>query len=382
MKKVIDRVLGYIKNTDLTIWILCLALSAFSLVLLAGILDTGYENYLGISLRNLFVQGGAIAIGVFIAVIVSLIDYTILAKLWKIYIPICYILLILTFFVGVGAAERPDDKRWLVVPFLDVNFQPAELLRIAFILVFAYHVFHVHEHINEPSCLAGVLFHGAIPVIIVHFQGDDGSALIFLAIICFILFSAGISWKYIAAAAVLVTGSIPILWNFVVSDFQKQRVLAIYNPSAYDMRDILYQQYRAVVAIGSGGSGGTGLFGIQHMYIPEMHNDFIFSFLAECFGYVGSLITIIVMIVLFLKILHCSQRSKDLLGQLICIGVFGMLAFQSAINIGMNLSLLPVIGNTLPFLSYGGSSMFTSFLGIGLVQSVYLHSPSSIFDRK
>lgn len=373
-------IVSYIRQTDRMIWMLCFLLSGVSLVLLMGILDSGYADYLDISRRNVFIQGISACIGVSCAALISLIDYEDLAKMWKLHVPVCYALLLLTFFIGTGAAERPDDKRWLQVPGINISFQPAELLRISFILAFAYHVFLVREHINHPLYLAGLLAHGITPAVLLHFQGDDGSALIFAVIMVCMLFSAGISWKYVFGALAATLVSLPVIWNFILNEFQRQRILALYYRSAEDVQGYFYQQYWALVAFAFGGRGGRGIFDVPHTYVPEMHNDFIFSFLGECMGFVGCLFVIGVMVALWLKILICAGRARDMFGQMICIGVFAMLSFQSVINIGMNISVLPVIGNTLPFLSYGGSSVATSYFGIGLVLSVSMHSSKSIFS--
>ncbi|MCL2580090.1 MAG: FtsW/RodA/SpoVE family cell cycle protein [Oscillospiraceae bacterium] len=382
MKTVIDYIYSYLRRVDYMIWVPCFILSALSLFLIAGILDSEHAHTLRISNRNLVVQGVSALLGVFGAVIISLIDYRDLARLWKLYAPLCYALLMLTFFIGVGAVDRPDDRRWLLVPVLNITFQPAELLRVAFILMFAYHIYKVKDRLNHPLHLALLLAHGMVPVVIVYFQGDGGSALIFAAIMACMLFGAGLSWRYVAAAVVAAGISLPVMWNFVLGEFQRDRILQLYYRT--DLLGVFYQQNQALTALAFGGSGGQGLFGVEadRVGVPEMHNDFIFAFLGESIGFVGTLLTILVMVVLWFKILRCAGKAKDMLGYMICMGVFAMLAFQAVINIGMNIAVLPVIGNTLPFLSYGGSSVLTSYLGIGLVLSVSMHSSKSMFDSQ
>ena len=373
-------IISYVERTDKLLWLLCFALSSLSVLLIFGIIGTGYAPYLHIGNRNIAVQAISIVIGAVSAVIVSLFDYKDLAKLWKIHGFVCYALLIATFFIGVGVAERPDDRRWLEVPFANILLQPAELLRVSFILMFAYHIYLIHERINHPLYLGGVLLHGLIPVVIIQLQGDSGSALIFLAMIIAMVFAAGISWKYIIAAIVAIAAAVPLVWFFVLNSFQQRRILALYQPTPEDLRGFFFQQNRALTAFAMGGTGGRGLFAESYVYVPAMHTDFIFAFLGEAFGFVGCLLTVLVMTVMWLKILAIGGRAKDLLGKLICTGVFAMLSFQAVINIGMNIAVLPVIGNTLPFLSYGGSSMLTSFIGIGLVLAVHMHSAKSMFE--
>ena len=380
MKAITGYIVSYIKRTDYVLWLLCFALSCLSIVLIAGILDTNFTDSLRLTRRNLLTQSAATLIGMVLAFILSLIDYRDLARLWKLYVPASYLLLLLTFFIGVGTPDRPDDRRWMVVPGIGFHFQPAELLRISFIVVYAYHIYKSREDINNPLCLAGLLAHGAVPVLLLYFQGDAGSALIFAAVIISMLFCAGINWKYITGAAALVAVSLPLIWNYVLGEFQKERMRGLFFPTAEDIQGVGFQQFRAGIALAMGGRGGRGIFNSSHIYIPEMHNDFIFSFLGESMGFVGCLFVIAAMLVIWFKILQSARGATDLLGCIICVGVFAMLSFQSIINIGMNISLLPVIGNTLPFLSYGGSSMLTSYLGVGLVLSVYMHSEKSMFE--
>ena len=381
MKNIINSAKSYIRNTNHMIWVPCFLLSGLSILLLFGIMGTGHTTHLRITERNIYIQAVSVVLGVVSAVVISLIDYRDLARLWKIYAPVCYALLMLTFIIGVGAPGRPADRRWLVFPSVGISLQPAELLRVAFILMFAYHIYKLGEKLNHPLHLIGLIAHGSVPVLLVHLQGDDGSALIFAVIMVCMLFAAGLGWKYIVSAATLVAVSLPLLWNFVLNDFQRQRILAIYYGSGGDTEGIFFQQHRAITALAIGGHGGTGVFAAEHVYVPEMHNDFIFAFLGESMGFVGSALTIAVMLILWFKILRCAARSTDMLGYMICIGVFAMLAFQGVINIGMNIGVLPVIGNTLPFISYGGSSVLTSYMGTGLVLSVSMHSAKTMFGQ-
>ena len=168
----------------------------------------------------------------------------------------------------------------------------------------------------------------------------------------------------------------------ILNNFQKQRIAALYDPAIKDVQGFFYQQHRASVALASGGVGGKGIWSISHTYVPEMHNDFIFSYLGECFGFIGLLLLFITLLFLWIRIISIASKARDVLGKMICIGVFAMLAFQAVLNIGMNISLLPVIGNPLPFISCGGSSTLTSYFGIGLVLSVNMHSNKSMFREK
>lgn len=377
MKKVLYAVGRYIRHTDIWLWLLCLAFSSFSAILLAGVVNT--ELIPGLTFNRVLVQAGAAVLGVIAAILISKVDYHIYTKLWKLHTLIAYTLVLLTFVVGTGTSQRQGDKSWFALPG-GMTFQPSELLKISFILTLAYHIYTVRDHINTLSHLMGLCVHGAVPILLIHVQGDDGSAIIFACIFVAMVFAAGINWKYVFAAAVAAVAAAPLIWFFVLSDYQRQRFLILYVSGLASPRGDYYQQYRAALAIGSGQIWGKGIFSGKHSYVPEAHTDFIFAFIGESLGFVGCLAVVCGLIFLCTRILADGHRSRDLQGRLICTGVFAMIAAQAIINIGMCVSMLPVIGITLPFLSAGGSSVAITYLGIGLVLSVYMNTSKSIFD--
>lgn len=378
MKKLFHIIATYIKHTDRWLWLFCLGLSGFSVTLIAGIAFSGILQK--VSMRTVAVQCIAAGLGAIGAIILSKFDYHTLTKLWKLHMPVAYFLVLLTFIIGQGTEERMGDKSWLSIPGIPFMLQPAELLKISFILTLAYHLYIVREDINRPQNLLGICLHGAIPVLLIHFQGDDGSALVFGVIFVCMVFAAGLSWKYIVSAVGAVAVCAPVLWFFVLNNDQKQRILALYDPAA-STQGILYQQHNAMLAIGSGKVWGNGIFNTNHKYIPEIHNDFIFAFIGESLGFVGCLATLLVLAMICCKILSNAHRAEDLQGRLICAGVFAMISFQAIVNIGMCLSVLPVVGITLPFLSAGGSSVLATYLGLGLVLSVYMNTSKNLFSE-
>jgi rod shape determining protein RodA len=379
MKFLLGKIRDYIKNTDKWLWGLCFVLSGIGVVLLYGILQTGYAPLLDISRRNLFVQCAATLLGLFVAFILSLIDYRFLLKTWVVHMPLAYVLMILTFFFGFGAAERPDDKRWLLIPFINQQIQPAELFKISFILAFALHIYKLGDSLNRLAGIASLAVHAAVPVLLIHFQGDDGTALLTAFIAVTMLFVAGVKWRYFALGAVGVGAAVPLAWLYIMDDFQKDRILTLINQATADPLGTYYQQYQAKVAVAMGGVTGVGLTGAKHVYVPEMHNDFVFSFLCESFGFMGALGVLTLMLFLCFKIFYNGCRMEDRRGTLICSGVFATILFQFCINVGMCLSVMPVIGNTFPFLSYGGSSVLSTYLAVGLALSVYMGQKRDLF---
>jgi rod shape determining protein RodA len=287
--------------------------------------------------------------------------------------------MLLTFWIGVGVPARPDDKRWLVVPVIDIWMQPVELLKISFVIIFALHIAKLGDSINRPPHLLGLLAHAAIPILLVHFQGDGGSALMILLIAAVMLFCGGLAWRYIVAGIVGAVAAVPIVWSYVLADFQKTRLRTLFDQSGADPLGNYYQQYRAMIAIANGGATGVGLLG-DHIYVPEMHTDFAFAFFCQCFGFMGALGLLTLMILLCFKVLYNARSAKDSFGALICEGVFALLLLPCCINVAMCISLMPVIGNPFPFLSYGGSSVVSNYVAVGLVLSVYGSKQREMFS--
>ncbi|WP_312640522.1 FtsW/RodA/SpoVE family cell cycle protein [Hydrogenoanaerobacterium sp.] len=372
MKKFFGYIGDYCKTTDYWLILLSLACSGLGIALLMGIAD---DNY--ISQGKVITQIIATGAGLLAAIILSKIDYRFTAKMWKLHVPLALFLVILTFFIGKQVSESIDDRAWLEI--FGIGLQPSEFFKISFIMSFAYHLSLVREDINSTKNILLLCAHGAVPVLLIHLQGDDGSALIFAFIFVFMLFAAGVAWKYILMAFGAVAVALPVLWFAIMNNDQKLRFLAIFHPDDPQFKDIFYQQYHGNISIGSGGVWGKGIFHVEHRFVPEMHNDFIFSFAGEAIGFVGCIAVIALLAAICLKILFNSRRCPDALGQNICVGVFAMLASQSIINIGMNLSVVPVIGVTLPFLSAGGSSVLSTYMGMGLVLSVYMYNTKGLF---
>ena len=342
------------------------------IALLYGVLNSGYSGLLGITSRNIIVQSIAIVIGIVGALILSKIDYHFLKKAWIIHVPLSYILVLLTFVIGIGAPLRPDDKRWLVIPFINFWFQPSELLKISFILAFAYHITQCKDNMNKPLNMLMLCLHALVPVGVIVLQGDMGTGMLMFAVALVMLFMAGVNWKNITIGLVSIAAAIPLLWQ-AIGPWRRSRIIAIFVREDADVLGDYYQQYQSKLAISVGELTGIGLTSRNHIYVPEMHTDFVFSFLCSAFGFLGAFFILSVMTGISLTILYRAITSKDSYGSLLCAGVFAVITFQYVINVGMCLSILPVIGNPFPFLSYGGSSAMTTYFGIGLVLSVYMN---------
>lgn len=306
------------------------------------------------------------------AVIVSHIDYRKLVKLWFIFVPLSLALVALTFTSLGITRDGADDRAWINV--FGVSLQPSEIMKIAFILSFGYHLSKVEEEMNKPLNMLLLLIHGAVPMGIVVLQGDYGTAIVFAAIFGFMLISAKISWKYLVAAPFVLAAGIAVMWFNFLNSFHKERILILFHPGT-DPENIEYQQDLGIRALQSGGVFGKGLFASEHeyIYVPELHNDFIFAHAGQVFGFFGCIGIIIVLAYICLKVFADSRIARDRLGRFICMGAFGLLFTHCLMNIGMVLKAAPVIGVPLPFISGGGTAMVSMYTIIGLVLSTYAH---------
>lgn len=378
MIKIRDLIKKYFAAVDKWLLFFCISISVIGILCQYSLVNSNQAATLNISNRVALVQIAASVLGLCAAIFISNFDYHFMARLWKLYMPVSVFLVILTFFIGMRVDETIDDRAWLRLPF-GLTFQPSELLKICFIMSFAYHLYKVYGHINKPTNLLLLCIHGAFPVLLIHLQGDDGTALIFAFIFLTMLFAAGLSWKYIVAAIPVVAAAVPIAWQYFLSDDQRKRFLAVYFEEYADPLGADYQQRLSRISIGLGQLSGEGLFQEDYWYVPKMHNDFVFSFIGQALGFVGALLVVSLLCGICLRCIYDAKTALDPLGAYICYGVFAMFFFQCVINIGMCVSVLPVIGITLPFLSAGGTSIAILYLGIGLVLSVHVHKRRNIF---
>ncbi len=378
MKKITEYIQKYFKATDKWLLFFCVAISLTGILCQYSLVNSAQARTLDIGTRVALVQVLASCLGLFAAIVISNFDYHFMTRLWKLYVPVSLFFVILTFFIGMKVDENIDDRAWLRLPF-GLTFQPSELLKICFIMSFAYHLSKVYGELNRPENLALICAHGAVPILLVHFQGDDGTALIFGFIFLTMLFAAGLSWKYIIAALPVAAAAIPVAWQYLLTDDQRKRFLAVYFTEYADPLGNDYQQHLSRISIGLGQLQGEGLFQEDYWYVPKMHNDFVFSFICQALGFVGALVVVSFLCGICFRCIYGAKNALDPLGAYICYGVFAMFFFQCIINIGMCLSVLPVIGITLPLLSAGGTSISITYLGIGLVLSVHVHKKRNLF---
>lgn len=359
-------------SVDIGLLIAVMICSVISTLLIYSISKSGISAGEGVGDSYWQTQLFSMILGIGVAILLSFVDYRKLVKLWFIYVPVALALVGLTFTSLGYQRAGADDKAWLKLG--SFQFQPSEVLKIVFILTFAYHLSHDEEDMNKFLHMILLCLHAAVPIAIVGKQGDYGTAIVFAVMFVFMICSARISWKYVVIAPFIAAAGIAAMWFFVLSDFHKKRILILFHPGT-DPDYIEYQQDLGLSALESGGVFGKGLFADpdEYIYVPEIHNDFIFTFAGQVFGFVGAVGILIILAYICLKVFADSHISRDRLGRFICMGAFGMIFAHCVMNIGMVLKTAPVIGVPLPFMSAGGTAMVSMYAVIGIVLSTYSH---------
>ncbi len=330
------------------------------------------------SITYILVQTGAFLVGAALMVALSFFDYE---QYNLLVIPIFLVsvfLLVLVLLIGTGADEW-GAKSW--IRFGPVGIQPAEIAKVGFIITFSYHLDRAGGKINKLSVLLGLLIHLAVFLGLIMLQPDAGSAMVFCFIFIVLLFAAGLSFKYIVPAVLLGSASLPLIYKFVLSPFQKHRIDVFFNPDL-DPLGNGYNVIQSRIAVGSGRLFGKGyLEGTQNQlgFLPSKHTDFIFSTIAEEFGFAGAMLVTAVLFIIIWRCFMISSHSTNGFGRYIAAGTGAMLLFHSFENIGMCIGIMPVTGIPLPFFSYGGTSMLTNLIAIGLALSVSRRNKGSMY---
>ena len=377
MGKIIYWIKDFVKGTDKILLGLCMILSAIGTVMVYSATRVNLTENQVIS-RDAKTMLLAVVMGICVSLVISYFDYEAVARLWPIIAIICLGLMLSLFVIGSSPEGRDDAISWIKLG--SFYFQPSELLKIGFIITFSVHLENVGSEINKLKNVILLAIHAMIAIGLVVLTGDMGSALVFMFITIGMLFMAGLQFRYFLFGIGAVALLAPIAWFEVLSDFQKQRFMAIYAPKSLTeatYNEVIFQQERGMNAVSSGGIFGTGLFNgtyTQNGLVPESENDMIFTVVGEELGFIGCIVVLGLLLAIAIKILVVGKKAISVTGKLICCAVAVMIITQVVVNVGMVLKLLPVVGITLPFMSAGGSSNLCIYIAIGMVLSVYRSS--------
>jgi rod shape determining protein RodA len=284
--------------------------------------------------------------------------------------------------LALGHSAR-GSQRAINLPFF--SFQASELGKALLMLALASLVVDRARRLRDRDTTALVMLAALVPAMFVIAQPDLGSGLVYVVIALTLLFVAGTPWKHLAGLAALgavaltfVLVAAPAVGVHVLKPYQVQRLTAFLHPTTNAQKEG-YQQEESKIAIGSGQKTGRGVNASQSKlgYVPENHTDFIFAAVGEQYGFVGAGLVLALYGLLIWRALRILTMSKDLFGSLVAAGVAAMLMFQVFVNVGMTIGIMPITGVTLPLMSYGGSSVITTLLAMGLLQSIYIQARAS-----
>jgi rod shape determining protein RodA len=352
-----------VRDIDWTLMVIVMIICAVGVLqIYSATMDTGFHSAWW---KQIFYVAG----GLLLMRLILFVDYHSMLH----YVPWMFVISILALLLTVAVGDKVfGSKRWIPLPG-NIHLQVSEFVKLVIILLVARYLTDLKKdelEIWEMLKLAGLV---ALPTVLVLKQPDLGTSLTYLAILVTGAFLAGLRWKYVAAIAVVTVLVLPISWHFL-QDYQKARLVSFMDPER-DPQGTGYQLIQSQIAVGAGGMFGKGVTKgtqTQLRFLPVPHTDFIFSAFAEEHGFVGVVIVLSLYFVMLMRIIQNAQTAPDRAGMYICMGVAGLLLFHMLVNIGMVVGRMPVTGIPLPFMSAGGSSIWSNFLALGLVNNVRL----------
>lgn len=357
----------FFRKGDMLLLSMCTLATVFGIVIISST-----TAYMGAE-RFILVQSAALVIGIVLYVILTFVDIDIIAERREILF-VFNLLFISTLFIW-GVEGDTGNRSWLSFNWLPFNIQPAEICKISFIIILAK-IMSVYR--NRVSSLFSVaLITGILAVtagLNLVASRDTGVTLPYVFIFIVMAYVGGVNLIWFLTAIGGGIAAFPLVWTHLVPQYQKNRILMVIDPSIDPTgKDIRWHTNKSLLSFQGGGMTGQGLYnGAQTQVggLNAQHTDFVFSAIGEELGLIGCLLVLVLLTAIIIRCVYVGVKSGNYLNRLICVGIAGMLVFQIAVNVGMCLGVFPVIGLTLPFISYGGSSIVTMFLAMGIVSGI------------
>ena len=370
MHRFLEELKDFSKKADWVLLTLCLVTSGFGLIVMAS--ATSAEKF-GSNTKYIIIQLLAIALGVLMFAIVSSIDADTISE--NRMLLTAFNIFILLLLIPFGTDNNTSNKSWLKFPGIPIAIQPAEICKITYILIMASVMSsHQNERSKIPSVMHMVLHLGILVGLNMVLSGDAGVSLIFVFIFIGMAFAGGVSLVWFAIAAAGIAAISPLAWK-LMGTYQQERIRVLIDPN-FDKQGLgaRYHSKINMMSLTGGGLTGQGLFNgnrTQGGMLFAQHTDYIFSSVGEELGFFGCCAIIILELLIIARCIQVGMRSPEYMRRLICFGAASALMFQLLINVGMCIGVMPVIGLTLPLISYGGSSTVTIYAMLGLVSGVY-----------
>ncbi len=369
------RLLEIFKKGDMILLALCAVASVFGIVMIYA------ATYVEGNTRMIVIQTASLFAGIVVYLGMTALDIDILAGQRTILFLFNAIFIAMLLVWGIEGST--GNRSWLHFSFLPFNIQPAEVCKLTYIVILAKTMSIHRNRVSSLRCVSNITLNMLFIVgEIVVISKDMGVALIFVFIFLVMAYAGGVSgWWFLGGAGAFAAVS-PYLWSHILRNDQKNRILAIIDPSIDPTGEgVLWQTNKNLEALRNGGLSGQGLFHgdlTNAGTLPARHTDSIFCSIGEQLGLIGCLVVLLLLLALVARCIYVGMKSPDYMNRLICIGIASMFLFQILINIGVCLGLFPVIGLALPFFSYGGSSLMTSFMAAGIVSGIRMRPAPDI----
>ena len=380
MRHFILRLWDAFKKGDKILLLLCLIATAFGMLMIASATNASYDGAMHYLLRQLLASATGIVLYVFISSVNT--EFFSEHRRWLVLFNTVLLLMLIPFGQTISG-----NRSWLHFPFLPFNIQPAEICKITYILIMASVMVSHQNKLSSPASIGHMLLHLALVFGVNYIiSGDMGVSLIFAFIFVGMTWSGGVNFIWFACAGAALVVFVPIVWNLMPDNYMKQRIAVLFDPSLDPLgTGPMYHTVRALRSLTGGGLTGQGLFQGHRTQTQgalfAQHTDYIIAAIGEELGFVGCALVLILLGAIVARCIWVGVRSQDMLRRLVCFGAASALIFQIVVNIGMCIGLMPVIGITLPFISYGGSSIITLYAMLGLVSGVYARPAPTSHER-
>ena len=371
----------FFQRADIFLLVICTFCSIFGIIMISravtGMMAGGWN--MSAPSKYIAVQTFSMFLGIGAFVLFTVIDADILASQWKLLAAINVLLLVA--LVIFGQDDGTGNKSW--IRFAGIGIQPSEVIKVLYIIIAARQMTWLKEHEDIDGFLSIVQMVGHFVIVfgmIIVVSSDLGSATVIMLIFLTMFFVLGVRLYWFALGGAAVAAAVPLLWNYFLKDYQKKRLIAPYDPSIDpDGWGITWQTTQSKLTLASGRLTGVDAEHRATVFTGK-HTDFIFSCVGEELGMIGCIAVITLLLIVMVHIIRVGLKAGRTFDMLLCIGVGSAVAFQTFINIGMCIGITPVIGITLPFFSYGGSSMVSMFAAMGLVSGVKFKLKPQLFS--
>lgn len=380
MRRVFQTIREFFQKGDMILLLLCGVTTAFGCLIIASATNT-----MG-SARYVIIQIVGALLGMLLYGMISSIDTEFFSEHRTILV--VFNTLLLLMLIPFGTDNGTGNKSWLDLPLIPFYIQPAEICKITYILIMASVMSSHQNRISNYKSVFHMVFHLVLLVgVNMVLSRDAGVSLIFVFIFIGMAFAGGVHMGWFLLAIGLVAVAAPIAWEYVMDNYQKLRLEALWNPDGVDplRTGVLYQTNQGLRSLTGGGLMGQGLFQGNRTQTPDalfaQHTDFVLCAIGEEMGFMGCVLVLVMLLAIVARCIYVGIRSQDYMRRLVCFGAASALIFQIVSNVGMCIGLTPVIGLTLPFISYGGSSIVSLYAMLGLVSGVYARPASTSQER-